>query len=94
MNHLMLDGWMPIILIGFVTTLVSLTLNKLLHRMTVYIISFLFFIVSISAFLYSLLIVGGWEGIAIGFYSISILIGNLLGFIIVTIQSNRHISKK
>lgn len=79
MDALLLEGWLPIILVGIAFAVIIPVLTKTINRKTMYIISSLLGLVCCMTILYSIFAVGGWDGMAIGFYSISAFFGIAVG---------------
>ncbi|RCW76946.1 YesK family protein [Saliterribacillus persicus] len=79
MDVLYLEGWLPIILVCiFVITIICL-LAKFVKRIVLYFVSATFFVLLVGTFIYSIFGIGRWEGMAIGFYSFSAIIGTAIG---------------
>lgn len=87
MDHFLLEGWLPILLPGVIILLVIWMLNKKFNSRTVYLISCSFLLASVIALFCSIYYVGGWTGMGIGFYSVSVFIGTLIGIILVALKS-------
>ncbi|WP_186580313.1 YesK family protein [Aquibacillus kalidii] len=79
MDALYLEGWLPIILVCIVAALVICLLARFIKRMVLYMVSATFFVIFVGILIYSIFGIGRWEGMAIGFYSASALIGTAIG---------------
>lgn len=79
MDAWMLEGWTPFLLISLGTIVVVFLLSRKLARRTLYSISLGIGLLCIGAFFFSMLVIGGWDGMGIGIISICILIGTLIG---------------
>lgn len=82
MELLLLEGWLPIILAGVISTVVIVMLSRVVSNRIIYAISSLLFLVCIFFFLYSIFVVGGWGGMGLGFFSIAVFLGVLIGSLI------------
>ncbi|WP_194287461.1 YesK family protein [Gracilibacillus oryzae] len=88
MQVLYLEGWLPIILVCIVVAAFICVLAKFVKRILLYFVAATFFVIFAGLFLYSILGIGRWEGMAIGFYSVSALIGTATGIGISTFIKN------
>ncbi len=79
MHVLYLEGWLPIILVCIVVAIAICLMAKFIKRTILYIISTILSVIFIGLFIYSIFGVGRWDGMAIGFYSASALIGTAIG---------------
>jgi len=87
MNNLFSDESFTLLLVGFVITLIIIGLDLLFNKRIVYIISFSLLLVSIITLFCSIFLIGGWTGMGIGFYCISVFIGSLIGILLVALTS-------
>lgn len=79
MDVLYLEGWLPIILVCILVATVICLLAKFLKRIVLYLISTTLFVIFVGLLIYSIFGIGRWEGLAVGFYSVSALIGTAIG---------------
>lgn len=75
----MLDGWTPILLVGIVFAIVIYFISRKVSRKRLLLISNILSLISISIFIYSIVGIGGWEGLAVGIVAISTFVGIWLG---------------
>lgn len=78
----MLEGWTPILLVGAIFIVGVYYLSRKVSRKSLFKVSFVLSIFCFSLVIYSIFAVGGWEGMGLGFFSISILLGTWIGTII------------
>ncbi len=79
MNRFMLDGWTPILLVGIVFAVVIFLISRKVARATLLTISTVLSLASILAIIYSIVVVGGWEGMGVGIVAVCIFIGIWIG---------------
>ncbi|SES14579.1 YesK-like protein [Gracilibacillus ureilyticus] len=79
MHALYLEGWLPIILVCFFVATFICLLAKFIKRVVLYIVSAALIVIFSGLFLYSIFGIGRWDGMAIGIYSVSALIGTAIG---------------
>jgi CHASE2 domain-containing sensor protein len=79
MGRFMLDGWTPILLVGLAFTVVILLLSRKVTRKTLLSISTLLSLMCIVAIIYSIVAVGGWEGMGVAILAASTIIGIWIG---------------
>ncbi|MDM5249017.1 YesK family protein [Lysinibacillus sp. G4S2] len=82
MNAFMLDGWTPILLLGAIFLVGIYFISRKVSRKTLYTVSLVFSFICFGLVLYSIFVVGGWEGMGLGFVAISVLLGTWIGTII------------
>ncbi|ATP40771.1 sodium:dicarboxylate symporter [Solibacillus sp. R5-41] len=82
MNALMLEGWTPILLIGIMFIVVVFLISRKVTVEVLYLISSILSVICIGVVIYSITAVGGWDGIGLGFVTISIFIGIWIGTVI------------
>jgi len=87
MNNILSDESFTLLLVGFVITLTIIGLDLLFNKRIVYIISLSLLLVSIITLLCSIFFIGGWTGMGIGFYCVSVFIGSLVGILLVALTS-------
>ena len=79
MNRFMLDGWTPILLVGIAFAVVIFLISRKVARKTLLTISTVLSLASILAIIYSIVAVGGWEGMGVGIVAVCIFIGVWIG---------------
>lgn len=82
MNAFMLEGWTPILLLGVVSIVVIYFTSRKVTRKALYTVSLVLSLICFGMVIYSILVVGGWEGMGLGFVAISVLLGTWIGTII------------
>ena len=82
MNALMLDGWTPILLCGIVFAIGMFITSRKVSRKSLFFTTTVLSVICIGVIIFSLIAVGGWEGMGLGLFTISILVGTLVGTII------------
>ncbi|MCT2535357.1 hypothetical protein NC661_19400 [Aquibacillus koreensis] len=75
MDALYLEGWLPIILVCIFFASVICIMAKFIKQFIIYTVSAILFLLFVGIFIYSIFGIGQWDGMAIGFYSASALIG-------------------
>lgn len=78
----MSEGWLPILFIGIISAIGILIMSFKVTRTVLFIISSILSLICISLFFYSLTDIKSWKGFAVGFITISSLIGIWIGTII------------
>ncbi|MFI8684865.1 YesK family protein [Rossellomorea sp. NPDC077527] len=76
---LYLGGWLPIILLFIMSICLIVVMARYTRNRIVFSLAALLGVMSLGLILYSIFIVGGWDGMAIGFYSISAFLGLSIG---------------
>ncbi|MBD8032948.1 MULTISPECIES: YesK family protein [Solibacillus] len=79
MDILMLDGWTPLLLIGIVAAIGIFITSRKVSRKSIFSISTVISLICIVVFIYSIIGVGGWEGMGLGIISFIILAGIWIG---------------
>lgn len=79
MDVLMLEGWTPILLIGIVVAAIIFLASRKIARKTLLLISSLLSLVCIGIVMYSIVVIGGWDGMGIGFVTITAFLGVWIG---------------
>lgn len=79
---LYLGGWLPIILLFIMSKCLIVVMARYTRNRIVFSLAALLGVISLGLILYSIFIVGGWDGMAIGFYSISAFLGLSIGMAI------------
>lgn len=82
MDSFMLEGWTPIILIGIVFAIVIFLVSRKVSRKTLFKISNILSLICLIVISYSILIIGGWEGMGLGIFTFSTFIGIWIGTVI------------
>ncbi len=82
MKAFMLEGWTPILLLGVVSIVVIYFTSRKISRKALYTVSLVLSLICFGMVIYSILVVGGWEGMGLGFVAISVLLGTWIGTII------------
>ena len=81
-DALMLDGWTPILLLGAIFIALIYFISRKVSRKTLYIVSLVISFLCLDLLIYSVFWVGGWEGMGLGAFTISVLLGTWIGTII------------
>ncbi|SHH42145.1 YesK family protein [Virgibacillus chiguensis] len=76
-----LEAWWPITLAGIITATIIIVLARYIRRTVLFLLTTLISFVSFLMLLFSIFTVGRWEGLGIGMFSISILVGANVGAI-------------
>ncbi|ASN05384.1 YesK family protein [Virgibacillus necropolis] len=79
MNALMLEGWTPILLFGTVFAIGMFIMARKFSRKLLFSIYTVLTLICIGVIIYSVISVGGWEGMGLGFYTFSAMGGILMG---------------
>ncbi|MCC5800857.1 sodium:dicarboxylate symporter [Rossellomorea vietnamensis] len=75
----MLEGWLPIIVLFILSACLIVVMARYTRHHIVFSLSALLGLVCLGTILYSIFMVGGWDGMAIGFYSIATFLGLAIG---------------
>lgn len=86
MNALMLEGWTPILLLGFVFAIVIFIISRKVSRKALFSIATVLSLICIGMVIYSVTVVRGWDGVGILFVTFSAFLGIWIGIIIGTIN--------
>ncbi|WP_249872897.1 YesK-like family protein [Oceanobacillus saliphilus] len=81
MDALMLEGWTPILLIGIIVAIIFFFISRKISRKALILISIVLSLVCLGIVIYSIEVVGGWEGIGLLFVTFSGFIGIWVGTI-------------
>lgn len=76
---LMLEGWLPIIVLFILSACLIVVMARYTRHHIVFSLSALLGFVCLGTILYSIFMVGGWDGMAIGFYAIAAFLGLAIG---------------
>ena len=79
MNAFMLEGWTPILLLGVVCIVGMYFISRKVSRKAFYTVSLVLSLICFGLVIYSIFVVGGWEGMGLGFVAISVLVGTWIG---------------
>ena len=79
MDALMLEGWTPILLCGIVFAIGMFIISRKVSRKSLFSTSTVLSIICIGVIIFSVIGVGSWEGMGIGLFTISTLIGVWVG---------------
>lgn len=90
MDAFMLDGWTPIILAGIAVALIMFIASRNVSFKSLFLTTAILSLICIGAILYSIIGLGGWEGMGLGVFTIVILIGIWLGTGIGAISKNKR----
>jgi len=82
MNAFMLEGWTPILLLDAIFIVGIYFISRKVSRKTLYTVSLVLSLICFGLVIYSIFVVGGWEGMGLGFVAISVLLGTWIGTII------------
>lgn len=90
MDFDMLEGWTPILLIGIVFALVIFLLSFKVSRKMLFKVSGVLSLLCFVTVIYSIVIIGGWEGMGIGAVTVCIFIGIWIGTVLgITFKKQR-----
>lgn len=79
MDALMLEGWTPILLCGIVFAIGMFITSRKVSRKSLFSTSTVLSLICIGVIIYSVIGVGGWEGMGLGLFTITILVGIWIG---------------
>ncbi|SFE00162.1 YesK-like protein [Lentibacillus persicus] len=82
MDALMLEGWTPILLFGIVFAVGIFIVSRKVSRIALFSISVVLSLLCIGVVTYSVVGVEGWEGMGIGFVTVSVFLGIWVGTLI------------
>lgn len=86
MDALMLEGWTPILLCGIVFAIGMFITSRKVSRKFLFSTSTALSLICIWIIIYSVIAVGGWEGMGLELFTIAILVGIWIGTVIGTIS--------
>lgn len=75
MDALMLEGWTPILLCGIVFAIVMFITSRKVSRKSLISTSTVLSLICIGVIIYSVIGVGGWDGMGLGLFMITNLAG-------------------
>jgi YesK-like protein len=76
---LMLEGWLPIIVLFVLSACLIVVMARYTRNRIVFSLYALLGCVCLGTILFSIFMVGGWDGMAIGFYAIAAFLGLSIG---------------
>ena len=79
MDALMLEGWTPILLCGIIFAIGMYITSRKISRNFLFAITSVFSLVCIGVIIYSMIGVGGWDGVGLFFLTITIFVGVWIG---------------
>jgi len=79
MDVLMLEGWTPILLFGIAFAIVIFILSRKVSKKSLFLISSVLSLICFVVIIYSMIGVGGWEGMGLGFVTITAFLGIWIG---------------
>lgn len=79
MDALMLEGWTPILLCGIVFAIGMFITARKVSRKVLLLTLIILSLICIGVIIFSLYVVGGWDGIGLLFLTITIFIGVWIG---------------
>ena len=82
MDALMLEGWTPILLFGIVFAVGIFIVSRKVSRIALFSTSVVLSLLCIGVVTYSVVGVGGWEGMGLGFVTVSVFLGIWVGTLI------------
>ncbi|WP_342512407.1 YesK family protein [Sporosarcina sp. FSL K6-1522] len=88
MNAFMLEGWTPILLLGILFIVGIYFVSRKVSRKALYTVSFVLSLICFGLVVFGLLVVGGWDGLGLGFVAISVLLGTWIGAVIGIFSKN------
>ncbi len=90
MNVLMLEGWTPILLFGIVFAIGMFIMACKGSRKLLFSTFIVLNLICIGVIIYSVIGVGGWKGMGLGFYTFSAMGGIWIGTAIGTVLRSRN----
>jgi len=90
MDALMLEGWTPILLCGIVFAIGMFITSRKVSRKSLFSTSTVLSLICIGVIIYSVIGVGGWEGMGLGLFTITILVGIWIGTVIGAISKSSN----
>ncbi|WP_342389303.1 YesK family protein [Salinicoccus bachuensis] len=77
----MLEGWTPILLIGIVIATILFLISRRVSRKALFLTSIILSLICVGIVIYSIVVVGGWDGMGLGFVTFSGFLGIWVGTI-------------
>ena len=75
----MLDGWTPILLCGILFAFLMFFIARKISKNVLLLTSAIMSLLCLGLILFSIFVVGGWEGMGLGFFAITIFTGVWIG---------------
>lgn len=75
----MLDGWTPLILLGILFAFMMFFIARKVSKKVLLLTSAVMTLLCFGLILFSILVVGGWEGMGLGFFAFTIFVGVWIG---------------
>lgn len=75
----MLDGWTPLILLGILFAFMMFFIARKVSKNVLLLTSAVMTLLCFGLILFSILVVGGWEGMGLGFFAFTIFVGVWIG---------------
>ncbi|MER2031058.1 MAG: YesK family protein [Solibacillus sp.] len=88
MDVLMLNGWTPLLLLGILFAFIMFFIARKVSKNVLFLNSAIMSLICFGLVLFSIFVVGGWEGMGLGFFAFSIFIGVWIGTIFGIIYQN------
>ncbi|MER1957382.1 MAG: YesK family protein [Solibacillus sp.] len=88
MDALMLEGWTPILLCGIVFAIGMYITSQKVSRNSLFATAIVLSLICLGVIIYSLIGVRGWDGVGLGFLTITIFVGVWVGTFIGAISKN------
>lgn len=79
MDAFMLEGWTPILLMGIAAALIIFIISRKISKKLLLQLSVVLTLICFGVYIYSMIGVGGWEGMGLGFITITVFLGIWLG---------------
>lgn len=90
MDILMLEGWTPILLFGIGFAVVFFMLSRKVSRKSLFLTATISSLICIGIVIYSMIGIGGWDGVGLLFVILIVFLGIWIGTIIGTILRNSN----
>lgn len=78
----MLEGWTPILLSGIIFAIGMFITSRKVSRKSLFSFATVLSLICIGVIIFSIIAVGGWEGMGLGLFSFTILLGIWIGTVI------------
>lgn len=88
-NTLMLEGWTPLLLIGINIAVLLFLISRKVSRKVLFFIAVTLSIICFGVVIYSIIGVGGWDGMGIGYVTFTVFVGIWIGTIIGAISKKK-----
>jgi len=79
MDALMLEGWTPILLCGIIFAIGMYITSRKISRNSLFATTSVLSLICIGVIIYSVIGVGGWDGVGLVFLTITIFVGVWVG---------------